>query len=151
MKYLIALFMVFPVVCFSQAKDVAEFQKIMAEIRRSHIEGNVPSQEDFDAFLKRDLKIYFESYGENISVKYRFLRDGPTQSGVSTPKYYVWVQVIEGGKAIQEGAARVSAVEKKKFDVLDFIAKSDVIKNPSCVEHVFPSALLVTIRQLSGI
>jgi len=49
------------------------------------------------------------------------LRDGPTQSGVSYPKFYLWVRVA-GGKSVDDrGAVRVVAVKRKRFDVTDFM------------------------------
>lgn len=129
---------------------MAEFQKMMAEIQRSHIDGNVPVQEDFDLFMERDLKAYFSSYGGNIKLEYQLLRDGPTQSGVAYPKYYVWVQVSEGGEILQEGAARIAAIEKKKFEVFDFLSKSELKSSPASAAQVFPPALLPKITQLSG-
>ena len=129
---------------------MVEVQKMMGGIQKSHIEGNVPDKADFGIFMKRDLKAYFSSYGDNITIKYQLLRNGPTQSGVSYPKYYVWVQVIEGAKIVQEGAARVAAIEKKRFEVFDFISKSSLQKRPGSAAQVFPAALLVKINQLAG-
>lgn len=151
MKYLIVFILVFPSVCFSQPEDMTEFQNMMAEIQKSHIEGNVPSQADFDIFLQRDLKMYFSLYGDNITLKYQLLRDGPTQSGVSYPKYYVWVQVLKGTKIVQEGAARVAAIEKKRFKVFDFLSKSKLQKSPGSAAQIFPAALLAKLKQLAGI
>ena len=144
MKYLIAFILIFPSVCFAQPKD-------MAEIQRSHIEGNVPNEADFDIYLGRDLEAYFSSFGDNITLKYQLLRDGPTQSGVSYPKYYIWVQVFEGSNIVQESAARVAAIEKKRFEVFDFLSKSSLQKNPNSAAQVFPAALLAKISQLSGV
>ena len=130
---------------------MAEFQKMMAEIQRSHIEGNVPREADFGIFLERDLEAYFSSFGKNITLKYQLLRDGPTQSGVSYPKYYVWVQVFEGSNIVQEGAARVAAIEKQRFEVFNFLSKSSLLENPNSAAQVFPVALLAKISQLSGV
>lgn len=149
MKYLIVLILFFPMICFAELKNMAAFEKMMTEIQTSHIEGNVPNQENFDIFLERDLKAYFNSYGNSISLKYQLLRNGPTQSGVSYPKFYVWVQVIENGELVQDGAALVAAIEKKKFEVFDFLSKIDLQKNPSSAAQVFPSALLAKINKLA--
>lgn len=119
--------------------------------KKSHIEGNVPNQADFDIFLQRDLEAHFSSSGSNITLKYQLLRNDPTQSGISFPKYYVWVQVFEGANIVQEGAARVAAIEKKRFEVFDFIDKPSLKENPSSAALVFPAPLLAKINQLAGV
>jgi len=58
---------------------------IFSTISQSHIDGNVPSKEDFDMFLQRDLTKYFSSDDENINVKYKLLRDKPTQVVIAFP------------------------------------------------------------------
>lgn len=151
MKYLIVLILFLPSLCLAQPKDMAEFQKMMAEVQKSHIEGNVPDQVDFGLFLQRDLEEYFNPSGNNVTLKYQLLRDGPTQSGVSYPKYYVWVQVFEGTNIIKEGAARVAAIEKKRFEVFDFLSKSSLQENPGSAAQVFPAPLLAKINQLAGL
>ena len=101
-------------------------------------------------YLERDLEAYFSSYGENISLKYQLLGDGPTQSGVSCSKYYVLVQVFEASNVVQEGAATVAAIEKQGFEVFSFLRKSSLLENPDSAAQVFPAALLAKISQLTG-
>ncbi len=67
---------------------------IVAKITESDVEGNVPSKVDFDRFLERDLENYFKpKYGDEIKVKYSLFREGPTQTGIAYPKYYLWVSI----------------------------------------------------------
>ena len=151
MKNYLAILILLPYFCLSQDSDMSEHQKVMAELQRSHIEGNVPSKEDFDTFLKRDLKVYFNFSGSKAAIKYQLLRDGPTQSGVGYPKYYLWVQVTDGEKIVQEGAARVSAIEKTRFEISHFLSKSDIKKQPDSAAQIFPATLLSKINQLAEI
>jgi hypothetical protein len=116
----------------------------LADIQRSHIEGNVPSPESFDAFLRRDLMSYFQDRSTPFpcGLEYTFLRNGPTQSGVSYPKFYLWVRVIAGKTAGTEGAVRVEAIAQTHFEVTDFMHKEAIIQAPGTVGSVFPAALV---------
>lgn len=103
--------------CLTPGENLAE----------SHSKANVPDQATFDVLLKCDLEHYFkESKKQNVEVVYELLRKGPTQSGTSFPKFYVWVVLKAGGAVIEEGAVKVAAVEKKQFAVHDYVSKSDI-------------------------
>jgi hypothetical protein len=113
--------------------------KAYDQIQESHIEGNVPSERNFEAFLKRDLEKYFrKSIGRHVIVKYEFLRNWPTQSGVAYPKYYLWVIVSEKNRTIKSGAVRVAAVEKKYFDVTHFLSVEEIKRDKEAIYSVFP-------------
>ncbi|MDA0339877.1 MAG: hypothetical protein O2910_08615 [Proteobacteria bacterium] len=61
-------------------------------ISQSHIDANVPSSKDFDAFFRRDLEAYFTlPPNYDVKLEYELLRDGPTQTGLAFPKFYAWV------------------------------------------------------------
>ena len=75
------------------------------------------------------------------------LRKRPTQSGVSFPKYYLWVVGKRAGDDLVRGAMRVAAVEKKGFDVLQFLSDERIRKDPGSVARVFPTALVSEIRR----
>jgi hypothetical protein len=144
-------YFIFPLGAYSQEKDMAEMYRMMAEIQQSHIEANVPTSTEFDAYLKRDLKRYFESEGKAIEVQYELLRDGPTQSGVSYPKYYIWAKVLSGEKIIKHGAIRLAAIEKKRFEVFGFLSKSEINKSPAEAAKIFPRMLLSRIYELADV
>lgn len=129
----------------AQEKSLADFQKAMAEIQKSHVDGNVPPQSEFNAFLERDLRSYFKS----SKVTYEMLRNGPTQSGVAYPKYYLWVKAKLENKVTIVGAVRVAAIEKKRFEVFDFLSKLEIQKEPEIAAHTFPGALLPRIYELA--
>lgn len=120
----------------------------MAEIAESHINGNVPVSSDFDRFLKRDLTAYFtKSIGKRIAVEYQFLREGATQTGISYPKYYLWVKIRNGKKLIEEGAVRVAAIDQKQFDITHYLSKATMKQKPEQIDEVFPLPVGDKIRQ----
>jgi hypothetical protein len=75
------------------------------------------------------------------------LRDGPTQVGISYPKYYLWIKTIKGRTVVDEGAIRIAAVERKRFDVRDYLSREQISKSPWQVGYVFPSALVSKIAE----
>jgi hypothetical protein len=119
-------------------------------IADSHVAGNVPAKQDFDSFMKRDLRAYFaQRLGRTVEVQYSLLRLGATQTGVSYPKYYVWaiVQSDGAGPAQLEGAARVAAVDQNRFDVTDFVPKGEIILHPETIQSIFPAPVCDEIRK----
>lgn len=117
-------------------------------IAELHIRANVPDQKNFDKFLKRDLERYFkDTKKKTVTVEYELLRKGPTQSGIAYPKFYAWVTIRDEGTVDDEGAVRVAAVEKNRFDVTDFVSKADIERSPMTVDRIFPKAVADTIRE----
>jgi hypothetical protein len=119
-----------------------------SDLQRSHIEANVPPPEEFELLLQRDLLAFFkQSLGASVtSVEVQPLRSGPTQSGVSYPKFYLWVKVMVGSSVQQAGAVRVAAVQRTRFEVTDFMAAASIKAKPSEVGAVFPAALVSAIQ-----
>lgn len=102
-----------------------------AEIRREHVEQNVPLEAYFDSILERDLIAYFARRGiKDPGVQIEALRIGPTQSGVSYPKYYFWVWVTSDGVETTSGALRAAAVDGARFDVTDYISREEIAARP---------------------
>jgi len=79
-------------------------------------------------------------------VKYEFLRNGPTQSGVAYPKYYLWVIVSDKNKTIKSGAARVAAIDKKYFEVTNFLPVEEIMRNIEAIYSVFPRPVADRIK-----
>jgi hypothetical protein len=119
-----------------------------SDLQRSHIEANVPPAEEFERLLQRDLLAFFkQAVGASVtSVEVQPLRSGPTQSGVSYPKFYLWVKVTAGSSGQQAGAVRVAAVQRTRFEITDFMAAASIKANPSEVSKVFPAALVSAIQ-----
>lgn len=117
----------------------------MLQIQRSHIEGNVPPPEQFDATLRRDLSSYFSTQ----TVSYELLREGPTQSGVSYPKYYLWVKATRQNETVV-GAVRVAAIDKARFEVTDFLPSERIRSDPNQVQQIFPALLVPSILARAG-
>jgi hypothetical protein len=122
-------------------------------VQQSHIEANVPSQQNFGVLLVRDLLAYFKcTVGPSAtSVEYQLLRKEPTQSGVAYPKYYAWVKVNNGSQPLVDGAVRFAAIEQKRFEVTTFLSRKQIQGNSSDVAEVFPSPLVPAIISLAGV
>ena len=113
---------------------------VLQDIQRSHIEANVPGPGEFNRLLQRDLDSYFtKARGKTSRVEYEMLRDGPTQSGVAYPKFYVWVRVFEGSAIIDQGAIRLAAIERREFQVTDFLSERMMRTDPKAIYQVFPA------------
>lgn len=125
---------------------------MVALISSSHVEGNVPASEEFDRYLTRDLQSYFESnLRRKVVVRHELLRTAPTQSGVAFPKYYLWARVFDGSTQLDEGAVRVAAIDRSRFEVTDFLSQRDIKANPATVKQVFPAPLVEGILARAGI
>jgi hypothetical protein len=112
---------------------------IFADLRTSHIEGNVPEPEDFDRFLKRDLESYFsESAGKPVCVTCEVLSDEPYQVGLSYPKYNIWVRGFEGDALVFEGLAWVGAAEKSYFYVVDYWSADELREVADDLDQALP-------------
>lgn len=127
-------------------------QEVVDSIRKSHIDANVPDEKNFHNFLARDLQSYFkESLKKTVRAEYELLRDAPTQTGIAYPKYYAWVKVFDGDNLVEEGAVRLVAIEKKRFEVTDYLSKADTERSPATVERIFPKALIEIIKMKAGL
>lgn len=110
-----------------------------------HIAANVPSNANFAQFIIRDLSIWFKNKtNETPDVKWSLLRDDPTQTGISYPKYYVWAR-FKFGKHSQHGALRLAAVQQDHFEVTDWMPREEILKNPEKVGKIFPASLIDAI------
>ena len=129
----------------------AACQSIGDSIADSHVRANVPEEKDFVTFLKRDLESYFnELKNKNVVVEYYLLRDGPTQSGTAFPKFYVWVMLEENGTILEDGAVRVAAIDKKRFEVLDYLSRPEINQDIDKVYQVFPRPVADKIKEKIG-
>lgn len=125
-------------IAYAQGKSIAD----------SNIRSNVPDEKNFDKFLKRDLEQYFnDSLQKTVSVEYQLLRKGPTQTGIAYPKFYAWVTIRDGSKVIDQGAVRLAAIEKKNFDVTDFVSVADIKEAPLVLDRIFPKPVADAIRE----
>lgn len=120
-----------------------------SELQRTHIEANVPLQDEFEPLLQRDLLTFFKrAHGSTVTtIEVQPLRLGPTQSGVSYPKFYLWVKAMAGSSVQQAGAVRVAAIQRTRFEVTDFFPVESIKERPDEVGQVFPAALVRTIQE----
>jgi len=142
---------ILPLIAILLAADAGQAQTIR-DIQASHIEANVPAPADFEPFLRRDLTAYFskERHLKNVKVEYELLRDGPTQSGVSYPKYYIWLRINGGKSADDRGAARVTAIERKGFEVTMFASEREIRTHVAALKLVFPGPVCERIETKLG-
>lgn len=114
----------------------------------SQIEAHVPAAEDFKTFLVRDASEYLSTKeGRKLGAECELLRDSPTQAGVAYPKFYAWVRGVDADKkTIVEGVMRLAAINKKRFEVTDFISRPEIVSTPSRVEGIFPQLLIPMIK-----
>lgn len=122
-------------------------------VAQSHIDANVPDATSFGTLMERDLSAYFEKTLETrgkIHVGYQLLREGPTQTGISYPKFYVWAKIFSGSRILTEGAVRVAAVDGTQFTVTDFLSKEQIAAEPEKIKTVFPTALNAKILALAA-
>ena len=122
--------------------------QVFGEIQKSHTDADVPDSAAFEKFLLRDLAEHFSTARnrKGIAVEYELLRQGPTHSGVSYPKFYLWVRIAGGKDPQDRGAVRVSAIEKKRFEVTDFVSEEAILNDFDQLYAVFPAAVCETIK-----
>jgi hypothetical protein len=127
--------------CLGQNQQDAGQQKIFQDIQESHLDANIPDQTQFDRLLRRDLEKYFLNKFGVVTVKWEFLREGPTQSGVAYPKYYLWTKIYADDKILEEGAVRVAAMEKTRFEITDFVNINKIKNNVKDLYSIFPKSV----------
>jgi len=119
------------------------------EVQQSHIMANVPEGGAFEKVLERDLLDFMKAQGirEATRVQFNLLREAPTQSGTAYPKFYAWARVYAAGAIVAQGAVRVAAVQKSRFDVTHFHDVAAIRSNPDGLKAIFPAALVPAIIQ----
>ncbi len=129
----------------------ASGQTIGDSIADSHVRANVPDEKDFAVFLKRDLESYFKDLKQKeVVVDYQLLRDGPTQSGTAFPKFYLWVTVKEKSSVLEDGAVRVAAMDKKNFEVIDYLTRAHIEQDLEKIYKTFPRPVADKIKTMIG-
>jgi hypothetical protein len=122
------------------------------DIANSHINANVPPDSEFDRILRRDLESYFGAkIHQAITVEYELLREGATQTGIAYPKFYAWVRARAGDAVLDQGAVRLAAIGRTKFDVTDFVSESDIRTRPEGIYEVFPVPVCEKIKSRLGV
>ena len=132
--------------CNAQTSKDSVARKALLDIQQSHLEGNIPDKDKFDGLLKRSLEKYFLTLYGPVTVKWEFLREGPTQSGVSYPKYYLWTEISNSEKIISQGAVRVAAVDKTTFNITNYVDISQIKNKSIDIYEIFPTAVCEKIE-----
>lgn len=108
-----------------------------------HIAAHVPPRRHFDRLLERDITAYLTTDDSPAVVEsVTLLRDEPSQAGVAHPKYYVWVEARAADGSSLSGAARIAAVDRVGFDVIQYRTCSDLLERPRAAASIFPAAVL---------
>ena len=126
---------------------------ILHAIIGSRSDADVPEAKDFDRILTHDLTEYMtDKSDKDVKVTYEMLRDGPTQSGVALPKFYIWIEKrTADGTLIQDAAARIAAVQKTHFDVVQYYDRERIKKEPDLIKQVFPAEVSEKIFKKVGL
>jgi hypothetical protein len=114
-------------------------------VSRSHIDANVPDATNFDRFLQRDVDAWFSAKfapAPPLKCRTELLRRGPTQTGISFPKYYAWVRCRRDSSDVTEGAIRLAAINREGFEVTNFVSRAEAASSPASVRALFPAALV---------
>ena len=137
------------IVAGSASVSSAQNENPMAELRQSEIDANVPDKKDFEAILKRDLTKYVtDPRDKGITVNIELLRDPQTQVGVAFPKFYCWIEKRDAkGLIIEEAAARIAAINKMHFDVIQYFDRKRLVAEPDLIVGVFPEDVCEKIRK----
>jgi len=110
--------------------------------------ANVPDPGQFAALLKRDAAAYLARVlGRGAAVEFALLRDEPTQAGTAYPKFYAWIRAYADGALVSEGAMRLEAIEKRRFEVTLYLTKAEIAQDPVSLEQFFPGELLAQISR----
>lgn len=130
----------------TDGSNCVSIQEIMfSALFWSHIQGNIPAEEDFDLLLKKELSAFFE---EPYAVQYRLLRVQPIQIGIGFPKYYVWAAALDAeGNIMKEGAMILKAINKQGFVTEYFLSREDILADPELVLEYFPALLCGRIQE----
>jgi hypothetical protein len=126
----------------------AEIARTMAERREAHIAAHAPPRDTFEALLQQDLNAYFrkEEGIADAAVTFQLLRRRAAQTGVSLPKYYLWVEAASNGVPEASGAVIVAAVDQRRFDVLNFTRDEQIRRSPESLAQ-YPESLAPAIRE----
>lgn len=120
-------------------------------IPESHVAGEVPKQEVFNEYMNRDLGIYFEKQNaKKVKVTYSLLKNEPVQSGLGSPKFFVWVYVKDSNSSerIEEGVVQVGANAGESFTVMSFKSKQQLQTERESLDQIYPSDVVVKIKEL---
>ncbi len=110
------------------------------EIQKSHIDANVPTAEKHERYIEAEIRRYFKlPQAEKFEIHSELLRNWPTQSGMSYPKFYRWVRITKNKQPLISGAIRYAVMEKKEAEILDFVDAHTILNDPSKSLKVFPA------------
>lgn len=135
-----------------QTPSTADMERMAAQLQASHISANAPPDSSFSKILERDVRAYLAAHRlPSKKVTIEPLRRGATQSGVSYPKYYIWIRATDAAQHHVEGAMRIAAIDRAKFEVTDFTPADTIRSDPASLAATYPSPIIPAIRQHAAI
>lgn len=134
-----------------QQPSAADVERMVADLQASHVSANIPPDATFMALLQRDFRAYLVANRlPSESLETEPLQKGPTQSGDSYPKYYIKIRAVDEAGRRSEGAMRVAAVDRVRFEITDFTPAASIRSNPTSLAAIYPALLIPVIRQHAG-
>ncbi|MBJ6121508.1 hypothetical protein [Sphingomonas mollis] len=135
-----------------QTPSAADMERMVSQLQARHISANAPPDSSFSKILDRDVRAYLAAHQlPSKKVMIESLRKGATQSGVSYPKYYIWIRATDAASHHVEGAMRVAAIDRVKFEVTDFTPTDTIRTDPASLAAIYPSPIIPAIRQHAAI
>jgi hypothetical protein len=91
------------------------------------------------AGLKKALEQRFQHRLDQSTVlEFELLRGTGTTTGISFPKYYVWIKLNSQGQDVEQGIVRLAEVDTAQYEVTDYFSSADIKRAQHKVYETFP-------------
>jgi hypothetical protein len=123
-------------------------EDVLRAISQSHIDANMPPEDKFHLFLKRDLKAYANDNFEGLStdnLQYSML--GMKQIAVGWPRVYLMVQFDSPNDKERSGILSAIAMNQNEFVVEHFFSLSSIEMDNKAVRKALPSEVFEWIKR----
>jgi len=133
MKHLITIFLIF-FLTNSCAKN--EFG----------VKNNVPEKKVFNMELKTELnRQYSIQNGKTLKLNWKLLTDKPIEKQSSYPEYFVWIEMSQNNKVVNQGLVKL-IIKDKKFHPIAFMNDERIRTAPNDASREFPLEILEKIK-----
>lgn len=97
------------------------------------------SDKEVEDIINSALNKHFEDiWKRKVAIKSLFLRKGKTVSGTSFPKFYVWVEIYENNRILEDGAARIGITDEQEVYITDYLNRAEIKNTPQQIFEIFP-------------
>ena len=108
---------------------------------------NIPNKKDFDKELKTELnRQYSIQNGTKITLNWELLSDKPIEKQSSYPVYFVWIEMSQNNKVVNQGLVKL-IVKDKKFHSIAFMNDERIRTVPNDASREFPLEILEKIKK----